>query len=631
MTAETSKTHKSTTEKIVKKREANPPATQETLAPEQVSLAAIFQQASADPRTLTSNHVLQLQRAAGNQAVGQLIQRPQNRVQPTVQMKGVPINDDEELEQEADTMGTIARYPLQAKLTVGAANDSYEQEADRVAAQVISTPAQAPAIQRQGEEEEEIQTKPLAASITPLIQRQPLAEEEEEPLQGKLIQRQSLEEEEEEPLQGKFIPGRETFTPGADFESRLAATRAGGSPLPKSTRSFMEKRFGADFDGVRLHTGSESAQLNREVSAQAFTRGHDIYLGEGRESVESNAGKQLLAHELTHVIQQGGFAGEATSLQRLGAIPEKMIEQIGPTCGLYSLLHAIRIIDPARRGDEEYVINKLWESANRIGTKAGEIFDATKMVKIANLMGYSGEVVQYTNATEFTAGLANSGKKAVLIPWSVKTAYGIQQDVSPTTLAHWSIVTGYDATQAKVRLEDPNGVMHALSVSQLLGYNQELGAEYNWDELFHSGLMSEADYQEASGMIRGGISNPAGVKKPTGKEPLALKGTMVYIWGAMQEFEETSASPSSATVSTTALTPSAQPSQPAASAATSPQNVPAVPAASTSTEQATAVQSPASGTAKGPSPDLLAGIKEANQWMSEQDIEYDKAFVNQTR
>ena len=67
----------------------------------------------------------------------------------------------------------------------------------------------------------------------------------------------------------------------------------------------MEPRFGADFSGVRIHTGSEAAQLNREVSAQAFTHGQDIYLGEGKTDVASAQGKQLLAHELTHTIQQG--------------------------------------------------------------------------------------------------------------------------------------------------------------------------------------------------------------------------------------------------------------------------------------------------------------------------------------
>jgi hypothetical protein len=68
----------------------------------------------------------------------------------------------------------------------------------------------------------------------------------------------------------------------------------------------MEPRFGVDFGGVRVHTGAEAAQMSRDLSAQAFTHGQDIYLGAGRYDPGSSAGKRLLAHELTHVIQQTG-------------------------------------------------------------------------------------------------------------------------------------------------------------------------------------------------------------------------------------------------------------------------------------------------------------------------------------
>jgi hypothetical protein len=169
---------------------------------------------------------------------------------------------------------------LQPKLTVGAANDQYEQEADRVTQQVMSMPTPPSVVTGQTsvkghipEHDEMAQTKPLAATITPLVQRAP-------------------------------SDSTGSFQPGADFESRLSSS-GGGSSLPASTRAFMEPRFGADFSGVRLHTGSEAAQLNRAISAQAFTHGRDIYLGEGKNDLESSAGKQLLAHELTHTIQQG--------------------------------------------------------------------------------------------------------------------------------------------------------------------------------------------------------------------------------------------------------------------------------------------------------------------------------------
>jgi hypothetical protein len=78
----------------------------------------------------------------------------------------------------------------------------------------------------------------------------------------------------------------------------------------------MEPRFGADFSSVRLHADSEAADLNRQVSAQAFTLGRDIYLGAGKTDVTSDSGKHLLAHELTHVVQQGGALVRKPIIQR---------------------------------------------------------------------------------------------------------------------------------------------------------------------------------------------------------------------------------------------------------------------------------------------------------------------------
>src|SRR5262249_50769146 len=74
----------------------------------------------------------------------------------------------------------------------------------------------------------------------------------------------------------------------------------GGEPLPEAVRSYMEPRFGADFSHVRVHSGAESARLNDSLHAQAFTYGRDIWLGQG----ESSRNLSLMAHELTHVVQQ---------------------------------------------------------------------------------------------------------------------------------------------------------------------------------------------------------------------------------------------------------------------------------------------------------------------------------------
>ena len=100
----------------------------------------------------------------------------------------------------------------------------------------------------------------------------------------------------------RIAVGLPTTTP--TLEARLKASKGRGKPLLKETRSFMEPRFGQDFSGVQVHTGSDAVQMNRELGAQAFTHGQDIYLGAGKYAPKSSQGKRLLAHELTHVVQQ---------------------------------------------------------------------------------------------------------------------------------------------------------------------------------------------------------------------------------------------------------------------------------------------------------------------------------------
>lgn len=223
--------------------------------------------------------ILQLQRLLGNQRVAQLIQA--RRLTPQGRIIG-----------------------LQLKLTVGAADDQYEQEADRVARQVMTmpmpdtgsnsmqraaAPEDTPEEKIAEEEDKVLQTRPLTASITPLAQRQ--VEEEEE--------------EESEALQASAAGSlADSFEAGAEVESRSNRSKGGGSPLPDAVRTFMEPRFGMDFSQVRAHTGSDAIQMNRDVGAKAFTHGADIYYG--ADSSPDNL--ELAAHELTHVVQQTGGA-----------------------------------------------------------------------------------------------------------------------------------------------------------------------------------------------------------------------------------------------------------------------------------------------------------------------------------
>ncbi len=197
-------------------------------------------------------------------------------------------------------ISVFPRSQLQARLTIGAANDAYEQEADRIASQVMQTGANQ---QIQPQEEEALQRSPLAATVTPLVQRE-TAPEEEESLQARFVQRETLPEA-EEPLQARAVGAIEAT---ADLESHLAQTQGAGSSLPEATRDFMEPRFGNDFSQVRVHTDSTAVQMSQAIGAQAFTHGNDIYFNAGKYDPNSHAGKELLAHELTHVVQQTGVS-----------------------------------------------------------------------------------------------------------------------------------------------------------------------------------------------------------------------------------------------------------------------------------------------------------------------------------
>jgi hypothetical protein len=91
-------------------------------------------------------------------------------------------------------------------------------------------------------------------------------------------------------------------------ESAIESRRGNGQPLPESARDFFEPRFGQDFSQVQIHTGEEADTLNQALQARAFTTGSDIFFREGEYDPESSGGRELLAHELTHVVQQGGSA-----------------------------------------------------------------------------------------------------------------------------------------------------------------------------------------------------------------------------------------------------------------------------------------------------------------------------------
>ena len=91
-----------------------------------------------------------------------------------------------------------------------------------------------------------------------------------------------------------------------EVEAAIQRERGGGQALDSAARAQMEPAMGADFGGVRVHTGGQADALNRDLSARAFTTGQDIFFKQGEYSPGSSSGRELLAHELTHVVQQDG-------------------------------------------------------------------------------------------------------------------------------------------------------------------------------------------------------------------------------------------------------------------------------------------------------------------------------------
>ncbi|GGG23349.1 hypothetical protein GCM10011344_25110 [Dokdonia pacifica] len=264
---------------------------------------------------------------------------------------------------------------IQPKLDVGKPGDKYEVEADKAADQIVAksndttTPffPPAPSIQKNAEEEvqkqetqeTDIQQQPVVDTIIPGVQLKettPIQKTKEEEIQTMtdteqiqessienttqskemsqeitpplpIVQQMSsedLQKKEEEEVQEKEEEEVQTLqkqTSGEDstvspsVENTLQSTKGGGSPLDNDTRNEMESGFGADFSGVRVHNDSTAVQMNQQLGAQAFTNGSDIYFNEGNYNPGSDSGKHLLAHELTHTVQQGAADVQRKPLQ----------------------------------------------------------------------------------------------------------------------------------------------------------------------------------------------------------------------------------------------------------------------------------------------------------------------------
>lgn len=174
---------------------------------------------------------------------------------------------------------------LQKKLVVGPAGDEYEREADRIAEAVTSESAQ-----------------PSSANRF-LSATQPAA-----PLQRKCScggSCSSCQEEKEEKVQRKEAASAASSQAVSDAPPIVdEVLRSPGQPLDPATRAYFEPRFGCDFSGVRIHNDARAAKSAQDVNALAYTVGRDLVFASGQHAPHTGAGRRLLAHELTHTVQQ---------------------------------------------------------------------------------------------------------------------------------------------------------------------------------------------------------------------------------------------------------------------------------------------------------------------------------------
>ena len=205
-------------------------------------------------RSTSAGHtLLELQRSIGNQAIQHLIHSPY----------------------------------IQSKLKISTPGDPLEQEADRVANTVMRMEDSVATQKRQAGNQKD-GPKTLDTSSGSSIQR----------LCSK------CEDEQDHVQRKEKAPSSFNSTPQSSANTHVR--NSGGSPLPFALRSVFEPRFGVNFQDVRVHSDARAADTASAINAKAFTVGHNIVFGHGQYAPESREGRELLAHELTHVVQQSG-------------------------------------------------------------------------------------------------------------------------------------------------------------------------------------------------------------------------------------------------------------------------------------------------------------------------------------
>jgi Domain of unknown function (DUF4157) len=266
-------------------------------------------------------------------------------------------------------------------LQISQPGDEYELEADRVAEQVMRMPDPAtPAVaQPKGSPQISGLQRKCAQCEEEQIQRQPVDEE--------------MEEEEALPLQAKEAAGQTPqATPGA--QAQVEGSRGAGQPLPESTRAFFEPRLGSDLSRVRVYTDAGAAEMAQTVKARAFAVGSNVFFGPGQYAPETEAGQNLLAHELVHTIQQGAASNShdfQARIQRQGTGSQPSAPAI-----------TAQTIFPFPRGSR-VVLNRILSEAlfGILSSQAPQIGDMVQAIEgqVATVTSASDDLFEATSSS----------------------------------------------------------------------------------------------------------------------------------------------------------------------------------------------------------------------------------------
>jgi Domain of unknown function (DUF4157) len=297
-------------------------------------------------RSHEGHPILHLQRTIGNQVVRRMLE-----------------TRAEELERASTSTAASHFSPvhapaagsIQTKLAVNTPGDIYEQEADSVAERVMATP------------------------LAPHVQSQT---------------------EKEKPIQRKTTNDAEVQTAPTIVDQVL---RSPGQPLDAPTRTFMEPRFGRDLSRITVHSNSEAANSAQAVQAQAYTVGSHIVFGAQQYAPQSDSGRHLIAHELTHVLQQGS---QRPHLQRKPAAKPAAPPPAGGNI-LYIGLHNFKL--------ELAALNKLYKGKPVNVTQVTLATDEAHTVSNAKTFDLTNDAGVDSFATNLGLSTADTKSAADLI------------------------------------------------------------------------------------------------------------------------------------------------------------------------------------------------------------------------